>query len=292
MKGIVLAGGRGTRLYPSTISLSKQLLPIYDKPLIYYPISTLVLAGIREILLVTTPESEGNFRQLLGDGRQFGIKIEYVSQTAPNGIAEVFIIAEDFIGNEPVVLILGDNLFYGVGLGKNLKDSFYISDNLIFAQQVKDPRAYGVVELNNSNEPISIEEKPIDPKSNMAVTGLYKYDVGVTKYAKILKPSLRGELEITDLNRLLLDSGKLRVNILQRGTVWLDTGNPTDMLEAGNFVRAIEERQGMKIACLEEIALNEGLIGIETFNKSVLRMQGSSYGEYLQNISTNYLKDN
>lgn len=292
MKGIVLAGGRGTRLYPSTISLSKQLLPIYDKPLIYYPISTLVLAGILEILLVTTPESEENFRQLLGDGGQFGIKIEYVTQTAPNGIAEVFIIAEDFIGNEPVVLILGDNLFYGVGLGKNLKDSFYTSDNLIFAQQVKDPRAYGVVELNTSNEPISIEEKPIDPKSNMAVTGLYKYDVGVTKYAKILKPSLRGELEITDLNRLLLDSGKLRVNILQRGTVWLDTGNPTDMLEAGNFVRAIEERQGMKIACLEEIALNEGLIGIETFNKSVLRMQGSPYGEYLQNISTNYLKDN
>jgi glucose-1-phosphate thymidylyltransferase len=187
---------------------------------------------------------------------------------------------------------LGDNLFYGVGLGKSLKESFYTSENVIFAHQVKDPRAYGVVELNSLNEPISIEEKPTVPKSNMAVTGLYKYGAGISKYARILNPSSRGELEITDLNRLLLDSGKLGVNILQRGTVWLDTGNPKDMLEAGNLVHAIEERQGMKIGCLEEIALNEGLIGIETFNESVLRMSGSSYGEYLQEISSKYLMVN
>ena len=288
MKGLILAGGAGTRLYPSTMVVSKQLLPVYDKPMIYHPISILMLAGIKEILIISTPQDLPNFKKLLGSGEQFGVKFEYQEQPTPDGLAQAFILGEEFIGNDCVALVLGDNIFYGQGFSGMLQENIRsIEQNggaSVFGYQVKDPQRFGVVEFDNNNKAISIEEKPQNPKSDYAVTGLYFYDNNVVKYAKDLKPSARGELEITDLNRIYLENNKLNVNRLGRGFAWLDTGTHHSLLQAGLYIQTIEENQGIKIACLEEIAYRMGFLDKETILKNIEQYKGNEYFNYLRRI--------
>jgi glucose-1-phosphate thymidylyltransferase len=282
MRGIVLAGGSGTRLAPVTYAVSKQLLPIYDKPMIYYPLSTLLLSGIRDILLISTPVDLPLYQRLLGDGSWFGASMHYAEQPRPEGLAQAFIIGEEFIGDNRVCLVLGDNIFFGHGFSQILKSSAQITDKAtIFGYRVKDPQRYGVIEYNKDNEVISIEEKPIHPKSNYAAVGLYYYDNEVVDIAKTIKPSHRGELEITDVNNAYLQKGKLRVERLGRGIAWLDTGTHEALLEAGNFVEAVEKRQGMKIACLEEIAYEEKYITLDQLDLRAQYLRNSEYGKYL-----------
>ena len=284
-KGIVLSGGSGTRLYPVTKGVSKQMLPIYDKPMIYYPLSTLMLTGVRDILVITTKEDIAGFKRLLGDGSAWGINLEYAVQDSPNGIAEAFLIAEEFIGNNQSVLALGDNIFFGNNFQALLQSANNRTDGAtIFSYRVNDPERYGVVEFDNNGKVIDLVEKPSNPKSHYAVTGLYFYDENVVEYAKTLKPSARGELEITDLNKLYLAAGNLSVETMSRGYAWLDTGTNESMLNSHYFVHTIEKRQGLKIACLEEIAYNNGWINIEILQKLEADMQKSSYGAYLRQI--------
>ena len=281
-KGIVLAGGSGTRLYPITKGVSKQLLPIYDKPMIYYPLSVLMLAGIRDILLISTPEDISGYQRLLDDGSEFGINLTYAEQPSPDGLAQAFIIGEDFIGDSNVCLVLGDNIFYGQGFTPKLKQAVARTTGAtVFGYQVKDPERFGVVAFDENHRAISIEEKPTNPKSNYAVTGLYFYDNNVVKMAKQVKPSHRGELEITSLNQAYLESGDLNVELLGRGFAWLDTGTHESLLEAGMFVETIEKRQGFKIACLEEIAYNNGWLGKEELQRIGKQLSKNSYGQYL-----------
>lgn len=284
MKGIVLAGGSGTRLHPLTLAVSKQLMPVYDKPMIYYPISVLMNAGINEILIITTPHDNASFKKLLGDGSQFGCKFEYAIQEVPNGLAQAFVIGEEFIGNEKVALILGDNIFYGSGMGKLLQANNNPDGGIVYAYHVSDPERYGVVEFDENQVAISIEEKPEKPKSNFAVPGLYFYDNDVIQIAKELEPSSRGEYEITDVNKVYLERGKLQVAILDRGTAWLDTGTFTSLMQAGQFVEVIEERQGLKIGCLEEIAFRQGFIDKVQLKKLAEPLLKSGYGTYLMNL--------
>jgi glucose-1-phosphate thymidylyltransferase len=285
MKGIILAGGSGTRLYPITMGVSKQLLPVYDKPMIYYPISVLMLAGIREILIITTPEDQSSFQRLLGTGSDFGISLEYAVQPSPDGLAQAFIIGEDFIGNDAVCLVLGDNIFYGQGFSGKLKKAVdnakSNADATVFGYQVKDPERFGVVEFDDNQKAISIEEKPINPKSHYAVTGLYFYPSNVVQQAKHVAPSSRGELEITTLNEIYLNQGCLQVEMLGRGFAWLDTGTHESLLEAAQFVETIEKRQGYKIACLEEIAYLQGWLSINELTARGQLMSKNSYGQYL-----------
>ena len=288
MKGIILAGGSGTRLYPLTRSVSKQLLPIYDKPMIYYPLSILMLAGIQEILIISTPEDLSKFENLLGDGSNIGIELEYKSQPSPDGLAQAFIIGEEFIGNESVALILGDNIFYGQGLTDLLIDAVSNVKNnnmaTVFGYHVKEPSRYGVVEFDDSNKAISIEEKPLNPKSNYAVTGLYFYPNDVVDKAHLVKPSERGELEITTINEMYLNENRLRVNLFGRGYAWLDTGAHEDLLEASMFIETIERRQGLKVACIEEIAFEKGYISREKLIEIASVMKNNQYGQYLLDL--------
>ena len=284
-RGIILAGGSGTRLHPITEVISKQLLPIYDKPMIYYPISVLMLAGIREILIISTPNDIDNYRMLLGDGSKFGIHISYEIQPTPDGIAQAFLIGEEFIGDKNVTLILGDNIFYGHHFSDNLKKAkLQISGATIFGYHVRDPERFGVVEFAQDGQVISIEEKPYKPKSNYAVTGLYFYDNDVIEIAKSIKPSQRGELEITDVNKAYKERGDLYVELLGRGFAWLDTGTHDSLMEAGNFVQTIERRQGLKIACLEEIAFNNGWLTESMLLEEAEKIKNTKYGQYLSNI--------
>lgn len=287
MKGIILAGGSGTRLYPLTIAVSKQLMPVYDKPMIYYPLSTLLLAGIREILIITTPEDQPGFKRLLGDGSAIGCRFEYVVQPSPDGLAQAFILGADFIGNDPVALILGDNIFYGAGMGTFLHTKTNPDGAVVFAYQVHDPERYGVVEFDRNFKALSIEEKPTQPKSNYAVPGLYFYDNEVVAIAKAIKPSPRGELEITDVNKIYLERGKLEVGVLRRGTAWLDTGTFDSLIEAGEFIHVLEKRQGMKVGCIEEIAYRNGWIDDEQMNKLGEKFLKGGYGLYLKRLIGN-----
>ena len=287
MKGIVLAGGSGTRLYPSTIGISKQLLPIYDKPMIYYPISVLMLAGIREILIISTPQDLPNFEKLLGTGEQFGLKFSYKEQPSPDGLAQAFILGEEFIGKDSVALVLGDNIFYGPGFSAMLQNAVELTESkeaTIFGYHVKDPERFGVVEFDKNGKAISIEEKPKIPKSTYAVTGLYFYDNSVVEYAKNLKPSTRGELEITDINKIYLEKGKLNVELFGRGFAWLDTGTHRSLLQAAQYVQTIEENQGIKIACLEEIAYRMGFLTKDEIVKFSESYKNNEYYTYVRNL--------
>ncbi|MSQ79775.1 MAG: glucose-1-phosphate thymidylyltransferase [Flavobacteriaceae bacterium] len=281
MKGIILAGGSGTRLHPLTLAMSKQMMPVYDKPMIYYPLSTLMLAGIKDILIISTPHDLPNFQKLLGTGGQIGCNFTYAEQEVPNGLAQAFVIGADFIGNDSVALVLGDNIFYGSGMTSILKSCQDPDGGIVFAYHVSDPERYGVVEFDNQNNALSIEEKPTNPKSSYAVPGLYFYDNHVVQVAKDLKPSARGEYEITDVNRIYLEQGKLQVRILDRGTAWLDTGTFASLMQAGQYVQVIEERQGLKIGCIEEIAYQQGFIDEAGLRKIAEPLVKSGYGSYL-----------
>jgi glucose-1-phosphate thymidylyltransferase len=291
MKGIILSGGRGTRLYPLTMAVSKQLLPVYDKPMVYYPLSMLMLAGIREILVISTPEDRPAYERLLRDGRQWGLELSYASQDQPRGLADAFIVGKDFIKNDEVALILGDNIFYGQGMPATLQKAASIrSGAVIFAYPVRDPERYGVVEFNDQQVAISIEEKPAKPRSHYAIPGIYFYDRQAVEIAAGLKPSKRGELEITDLNRVYLERGQLQVEVLGRGIAWLDAGTHESLLQAANFVQAVEDRQGMMISCPEEIAYRMGYITIDQMRKLGEGMSGNSYGSYLVQLADSLVK--
>lgn len=284
MKGIILAGGSGTRLHPLTLAISKQLMPVYDKPMIYYPLSTLMLAGINEVLIISTPHDLPHFKKLLGDGTSLGCQFTYAEQAIPNGLAQAFVIGEDFIGKDDVALVLGDNIFFGSNMGELLKSNTQPNGGVVFAYHVSDPERYGVVEFDQAMNALSIEEKPIKPLSNYAVPGLYFYDNSVVKIAKSIAPSARGEYEITDVNKVYLEQGRLKVGILNRGTAWLDTGTFESLMQAGQFVQVIEERQGLKVGCIEEIAYRQGFINKEQLIELARPLVKSGYGTYLLNM--------
>jgi glucose-1-phosphate thymidylyltransferase len=284
MKGIILAGGSGTRLYPITYAISKQIMPVYDKPMIYYPLSTLMLAGIKDILIISTPQDLPNFQKLFGDGSRFGLNISYCEQKEPNGLAQAFVLGEHFIGQDSVALALGDNIFYGSGFGEQLAKNINPEGGIIYAYHVSDPERYGVVEFDDAMNAISLEEKPIKPKSNYAVPGLYFYDNEVIEIAKALQPSPRGEYEITDINKMYLAKGKLKVCKMDRGTAWLDTGTFDSLIQASQFVQVIEQRQGIKIACIEEIAYRKGFINKEQLLKLIEPLMKSGYGQYILDV--------
>jgi glucose-1-phosphate thymidylyltransferase len=281
MKGIILAGGSGTRLHPLTLAMSKQMMPVYDKPMIYYPLSTLMMAGIHEILIISTPHDLPNFEKLLGDGSAIGCQFSYAEQAIPNGLAQAFVIGEEFIGADSVALVLGDNIFFGANMGELLQSNTNPKGGVVFAYHVSDPERYGVVEFDDNNKALSIEEKPLEPKSNYAVPGLYFYDNSVVEIAKNIQPSPRGEYEITDVNKVYLEKGALKVGILNRGTAWLDTGTFNSLMQAGQFVQVLEERQGLKVGCIEEIAWRQGFISSEQLKALAEPLVKSGYGDYL-----------
>ena len=284
MKGIILAGGSGTRLHPLTLAMSKQMMPVYDKPMIYYPLSTLMMAGISEILIISTPHDLPNFKKLLGDGKSIGCNFSYAEQAIPNGLAQAFVIGEEFIGNDSVALVLGDNIFFGANMDQLLRSNTQPVGGVVFAYHVSDPERYGVVEFDDNFKALSIEEKPLQPKSNYAVPGLYFYDNSVVEIAKNIKPSSRGEYEITDINKVYLEKGALKVGILSRGTAWLDTGTFNSLMQAGQFVQVLEERQGLKVGCIEEIAWRQGFITEQQLKDLAEPLRKSGYGEYLLTI--------